>query len=63
MNAKQLALAGFVIKPSNELLNFPCLILVEGGLRAVKFYKNLMLRRIHWTDSHPGNGCKLLWEG
>jgi U4/U6 small nuclear ribonucleoprotein PRP3 len=63
MNAKQLALSGFVIKPSSELSSFPCLVVVEGGLRAVKFYKNLMLRRIHWAESHPSNECKLIWEG
>lgn len=39
------------------------MVLVEGGLRAVKFYKNLMLRRIHWAESHPSNECKLIWEG
>jgi U4/U6 small nuclear ribonucleoprotein PRP3 len=48
MNAKQLALSGFVIKPTGELPSFPTMVLVEGGLRAVKFYKNLMINRIRW---------------
>jgi U4/U6 small nuclear ribonucleoprotein PRP3 len=50
MNAKQLALNGFVIKPSSEYSKFPTMVLVEGGIRAVKFYKNLMLKRINWTQ-------------
>lgn len=48
MNAKQLALNGFVVKPIGELPAFPTMVLVEGGLRAIKFYKNLMLNRIRW---------------
>lgn len=27
-----------------------CLVLVEGGAKAVKFYKRLMLHRIDWTE-------------
>lgn len=49
MNAKQLALNGFVIKPAGELASFPTMVMVEGGLRAVKFYRNLMLNRIRWA--------------
>jgi U4/U6 small nuclear ribonucleoprotein PRP3 len=63
MNAKQLALNGFVIKPSSEISQFPSMVLIEGGLRAVKFYKNLMLNRINWTENFPSNCCKLIWEG
>lgn len=63
MNAKQLALNGFVIKPSNEFATFPTMVLVEGGQRAIKFYKNLMLRRILWGQNQPANECKLIWEG
>jgi U4/U6 small nuclear ribonucleoprotein PRP3 len=63
MNAKQLALSGFVLKPSNEFAQFPTMVLVEGGTRAVKFYKNLMLKRILWGQNQPSNECKLIWEG
>jgi U4/U6 small nuclear ribonucleoprotein PRP3 len=63
MNAKQLALNGFVIKPSNEYSKFPTMVLVEGGIRAVKFYKNLMLKRINWSQNELNNSCKLIWEG
>ena len=51
MNAKQLALNGFVMKPANEYSKFPTMVLVEGGLRAVKFYKNLMMNRINWSQN------------
>jgi len=49
MNAKQLALNGFVLKPASELAQFPTMILVEGGLKAIKFYKNLIMKRIRWA--------------
>lgn len=70
MNAKQLELVGICLR--NPKLN---LIIVEGGSKAVNFYKKLMLRRIKWTESvQPkdlneappdlsGNKCTLLWEG
>lgn len=50
MNAKQLALSGFVIKPGGELTPFPAMVLIEGGVRAVRFYKNLMVNRIRWGE-------------
>ncbi len=49
MNAKQLALNGFVVKPIGELPAFQTMVVIEGGLRAVKFYRNLMLNRIRWA--------------
>lgn len=70
MNAKQLELVGICLR--NPKFN---LIIVEGGSKAVNFYKKLMLRRIKWTESvQPkdlneappdlsGNKCTLLWEG
>ena len=61
MNAKQLALNGFVIKPTGELARFPSMVLIEGGLRAVKFYRNLMLNRIRWAEKDPANSCRLIW--
>jgi U4/U6 small nuclear ribonucleoprotein PRP3 len=30
----------------------PNLVLIEGGPRAIKKYKNLMLRRIKWDKKH-----------
>ncbi len=50
MNAKQLALNGFIIKPA-EYHNQPVIIMVEGGQKAVRFYKNLMVNRIKWHES------------
>lgn len=61
MNAKQLALNGFVIKP-NQFHRQPVLVMAEGGQKAIKFFKNLMLNRIKWNEDSE-NGCKLLWEG
>lgn len=61
MNAKQLSLNGFVLKPS-EFHRQPVMIMAEGGQKAIRFFKNLMLNRIRWNED-PENGCKLLWEG
>ena len=59
-NASQLALNGFVIKP-NEYHRQPVMIAIEGGIKAVKFYKNLMMNRIKWEENE--NSCKIVWEG
>ena len=71
MNAKQLALNGLVIKPSS-FHKQPVLVAIEGGAKAVKFFKHLMLSRINWddtgdsevvSDERKRNQCKLVWEG
>ncbi len=50
MNAQQLALNGVCIIADKKLgLNIPNVIVVEGGPKAIKFYKKLMLRRIKWN--------------
>ena len=55
MNAKQLSLNGFcLICDKASGLNFPNLIVVEGGPKAIKFYKKLILRRIHWDKAPQG---------
>lgn len=61
MNAKQLALNGFIIKPKDYHRQI-VMVAIEGGAKAVKFYKNLMLNRIKW-DEEDGNKCVLVWEG
>eukprot|EP00126_Sphaerothecum_destruens_P005316 Sdes_comp18694_c0_seq1m8986 len=51
-------------------------IIVEGGPKGIKKFKNLMLRRINWKEDIRGNvsshenfssphihGCSLVWEG
>jgi len=55
-NAEQLALVGVgLVLPEG-----PSLVVVEGGKRAIKFYKRLCLHRIDWTlEKGP---CSLLWE-
>jgi U4/U6 small nuclear ribonucleoprotein PRP3 len=59
MNAKQNYLTGICV------LNSGCnLVIVEGGPKGVQRYKNLMLRRIEWSnEDSPENRCHLLWEG
>jgi Protein of unknown function (DUF1115). len=52
MNAQQLALNGVCIIPDKKAgLNLPAVVVVEGGPRAIKFYKKLMLRRIKWNTN------------
>ncbi|EPB69741.1 pre-mRNA processing factor 3 [Ancylostoma ceylanicum] len=71
MNAKQLQMTGVILLHKN--IN---LVVVEGGPKQQKFYKNLMLNRIKWEDEvigqkkdadkdAPGerNSCQLIWEG
>ncbi|VDM56682.1 unnamed protein product [Angiostrongylus costaricensis] len=71
MNAKQLQMTGVILLHKN--IN---LVVVEGGPKQQKFYKNLMLSRIKWEDEvigqkkdadkdAPGerNNCQLIWEG
>ncbi|CAJ0951503.1 unnamed protein product, partial [Mesorhabditis belari] len=71
-NAKQLQMTGMVLLYKD--LN---VIVVEGGPKQQKFYKNLMMTRIKWTEEiigeekkvadkeAPGerNELKLIWEG
>ena len=48
-NANQLAINGFCfVVDKNRGLNIPSVVIVEGGPKAIKFYKKLMLRRIKW---------------
>ena len=50
MNAQQLAINGVCIIADKKLgLNLPNVVVVEGGPKAIKFYKKLMLRRIKWN--------------
>src|SRR5438552_18529573 len=45
-NAQQLGLTGTVIINPNFSV-----VIVEGGPKSIKHYKNLMLRRIDWQDT------------
>ena len=38
-------------------------IVVEGGQKAIKKYKKLLLKRIKWEEIGENNFCKLVWEG
>uniref|UniRef100_A0A0R3RHR3 U4/U6 small nuclear ribonucleoprotein Prp3 n=1 Tax=Elaeophora elaphi TaxID=1147741 RepID=A0A0R3RHR3_9BILA len=72
MNAKQLHMTGLILLHNN--IN---LVIVEGGPKQQKAFKNLMLNRIKWGDEiigqkkeaenkdTPGerNDCSLIWEG
>ncbi|PAV59054.1 hypothetical protein WR25_10760 [Diploscapter pachys] len=70
-NAKQLQMTGVIML--HRALN---VVVVEGGPKQQKFYKNLLLNRIKWSDEiigqkkaakgdEPGerNSCQLIWEG
>ncbi|KAL3128073.1 U6 associated RNA splicing factor [Cryptosporidium hominis] len=42
----------------------PCIILVEGSKKSIKFYKNLLLNRIKWDQPiETTTSCSLIWEG
>ncbi|PIS50164.1 hypothetical protein CJI97_004854 [Candidozyma auris] len=72
INAKQMELHGVML--FNPRFN---LVIVEGGEKAIKFYKRLMTARIDWNeksqaegspDSQPisqpsKNSCTIVWEG
>ena len=48
-NAAQLALHGIcLVVDKKSGLNLPCIVVVEGGPKAIKFYKKLLLKRIKW---------------
>lgn len=34
-----------------DYINVPTLVLVEGGPKAIKFFRNLMMRRIKWDQA------------
>lgn len=54
MNAKQLALNGLFLYPGDKYKG-PAVIVAEGGRRAIKFYKNLLLNRINWSEIDSAN--------
>jgi hypothetical protein len=49
MNAKQLQLTGMILQ-----LDDINVIVMEGGPKQQKFYKNLMMKRIKWADEVAG---------
>lgn len=51
MNAQQYHLTGCVLVYSNVNL-----VIAEGGPKALKKYKKLMLQRIKWSPDNPGDG-------
>ncbi|EGR27825.1 u4 u6 small nuclear, putative [Ichthyophthirius multifiliis] len=84
INAQQLQLHGLLVTPvatqdGRNQNNMPTIIIVEGGPKAIKFYKKLLLRRIKWNKSSyldkdengnplplpelQNNKCALVWEG
>jgi U4/U6 small nuclear ribonucleoprotein PRP3 len=61
-NAQQFKLSGTgIVSP---ILN---LVIVEGGPKGIKSFKNLMLNRIKWEEhvleNQETNECILIWEG
>lgn len=78
-NAQQIALHGLcLISDKKAGLNLPTIVVAEGGPKAIKFYKKLLLRRIKWDKEekhhknleqagheehlHIKNRCDLVWE-
>lgn len=58
-NAKQLDISGTMV-----LFEGCNVVVVEGGAKALRKYKALMLRRIDWKEGEVGeNECVLVWEG
>ncbi|KAF9375865.1 hypothetical protein CPB97_011190 [Podila verticillata] len=67
-NAQQYGLTGIVLM--HPIFS---IVVVEGGGKAIRQYKKLMLRRIDWTDNTrldgtevsetTDNKCLLVWEG
>ena len=62
MNAKQLALNGLFLFPGDKYKG-PAVIIAEGGRRAIKFYKNLLLHRINWSEVDKANFAPKEEEG
>jgi len=62
MNATQYLLSGCCLITPNFTV-----VIVEGGIKALRKFKKLMLRRIKWEDLNIGedkkNYCQLVWEG
>uniref|UniRef100_A0A915ETX2 U4/U6 small nuclear ribonucleoprotein Prp3 n=1 Tax=Ditylenchus dipsaci TaxID=166011 RepID=A0A915ETX2_9BILA len=74
MNAKQLQMTGIIL-----MLEDINVVVMEGGPKQQKFFKNLMMKRIKWSDEIAGqrkessrmkdeqegerNECVLIWEG
>uniref|UniRef100_A0A915JLJ6 U4/U6 small nuclear ribonucleoprotein Prp3 n=1 Tax=Romanomermis culicivorax TaxID=13658 RepID=A0A915JLJ6_ROMCU len=71
MNAKQLGMTGTCVLHKDVNV-----VVVEGGAKQQKFFKQLMLKRIKWQDEKktaaaesssssltPKNKCDLVWEG
>ncbi|GMT18622.1 hypothetical protein PFISCL1PPCAC_9919, partial [Pristionchus fissidentatus] len=72
MNAKQLQMTGAILMHKDMNV-----VVVEGGPKQQKFYKNLMLTRVKWEEEiigekkaavdkdQPGerNKCEMIWEG
>lgn len=65
INAKQLRLRGLLL--INPRFN---LIVAEGGLKSINFYKKLLCKRIKWSEFENNDilnnnipKCSILWEG
>jgi len=72
MNARQLQMTGIILLHKDL-----CIVIVEGGPKQQKFFKNVMMNRIKWHEeiigqkkeaedaNTPGerNQCTLVWEG
>ncbi|KAK9462881.1 pre-mRNA processing factor 3-domain-containing protein [Lipomyces oligophaga] len=67
VNAREFSLKGVALSAPSFTL-----VVAEGGSRAIKLYKKLLLNRIDWTSTgevvstdqiETENKCELVWEG
>jgi U4/U6 small nuclear ribonucleoprotein PRP3 len=67
LNAQQYKLSGICICPEGK----HCIVIIEGGIKGVAKYINLLMKRMDWTIPSTtsssqvplDNTCELLWEG
>ncbi|KAH8740043.1 hypothetical protein FG386_000870 [Cryptosporidium ryanae] len=58
-NAKDCHLTGCCVVSSIS----SSVVFVEGSIKSIKFYKNLLLNRIKWNECENKTECNLIWEG
>jgi U4/U6 small nuclear ribonucleoprotein PRP3 len=64
MNAQQFHMGGFCLIADQTMApDLPNLVIVEGGPRAIKKFKRLMLRRVDWNSKAKSKKSQKEEEG